>query len=132
MRKAAKIILVNPENKILLQLRDNKPTIIYPDYWATIGGEMEDGETPLQGLKREIKEEISSEVSDIEFVGDFSDEEVGFRLFLFKGKVNDKIEDIKFTEGQKLGFFSIQEIEGLKMYPLTKNFILKNRENILS
>ena len=39
MKEVVKIFLLNPNNKILLQLRDDKPTIVYPGYWSLLGGE---------------------------------------------------------------------------------------------
>ncbi|MBU1988692.1 MAG: NUDIX domain-containing protein, partial [Nanoarchaeota archaeon] len=57
--KATKIILVNQRNKeVLLYLRDNKPSIPHPGYWDLFGGSIEEGESPLESIKREVKEEI--------------------------------------------------------------------------
>ena len=49
-------------------------------------------------------------------------------LYFFKGKINSKIKDINLTEGQKLGYFSFNEIENLNIIPLFKEFILRNKE----
>ncbi len=49
-------ILKNKEGKILFQLRDEKGR--NPNKWGTFGGGIEKGETPLQGLIREINEEL--------------------------------------------------------------------------
>jgi 8-oxo-dGTP pyrophosphatase MutT (NUDIX family) len=46
------------DGKFLMQLRDDKAGIPYPGHWALFGGHLESGETPLEGLKREILEEI--------------------------------------------------------------------------
>ena len=69
MFKVAVIALMK-ENKILLQLRDNKLDINYPGFWSLIGGQIEKNETPLSGLEREIKEEITAPVYNIDFVSE--------------------------------------------------------------
>ena len=40
----------------------------FKDYWEFPGGKMEDGETHEVGLKREIREELSAEISVDEFL----------------------------------------------------------------
>lgn len=50
-------ILVKPSGQILLQLRDNIPTIIHPGEWCFPGGHAEQGESPIETAIREIEEE---------------------------------------------------------------------------
>ncbi|MEV1012051.1 NUDIX domain-containing protein [Streptomyces sp. NPDC049881] len=50
-------VLVTPDRRILLQLRDDKPGISWPGHWSLPGGRQEAGETPLQTIRREIEEE---------------------------------------------------------------------------
>ena len=52
------IAILYQNNKFLMQLRDNKPNIVYPGYWAFFGGHIEPGETPEVAVQREILEEI--------------------------------------------------------------------------
>lgn len=54
--EAAMVMLINPRSEILLNLRDNKPAILYPAHWAIIGGGVEKGETPALAARREVKE----------------------------------------------------------------------------
>lgn len=51
------IILENLEGEVLLMLRDNQSTIVYPNHWTLIGGKVEEGETPEIAAHRAIKEE---------------------------------------------------------------------------
>ena len=39
------IAILYQDNKFLMQLRDNIPTIAYPGYWGLFGGHLEAGET---------------------------------------------------------------------------------------
>lgn len=130
MKQVAKIFLLNHEKKLLMVLRDNKPEIAYPNYWSEIGGEIEKGESPIEALKREIDEEIICKIYDIEFVGEIFILAEDCKLILFKGKVIDRLEDIKLYEGQKLGLFEFQELENLLIPPFVREFIIKNKEKI--
>lgn len=56
---AVALAILYQQGKFLLQLRDDIPTILYPGHWALFGGHLELGETPEEGLKRELVEEIN-------------------------------------------------------------------------
>ena len=71
MRKSARAILITKENKLLLMKR-TKPDRVY---YVTIGGGIEDGETPKQALLRELKEESGSIVDDPAFAFHYDDYE---------------------------------------------------------
>lgn len=131
MKKVAKIILVNPDNKILLALRDNKQSIPYPNHWDEIGGRIEESETPLAALKREIKEEISCEIFNIELIGITSDNNSQCKIYLFRGEFREKLENLHLSEGQKLGLFSFEELKYLLISPPLKEHILKNKNKII-
>jgi 8-oxo-dGTP pyrophosphatase MutT (NUDIX family) len=57
MTKYSSVILLH-DHRMLLQLRDNKPGIRYPGIYALFGGKIEEGETPLQAMQREVMEEL--------------------------------------------------------------------------
>ena len=103
------LILDNGSGKILLQLRDNKSTIQYPNSWGTFGGQIEDGETPEQAIIREIKEEIDYNLTSPEYFGNYPFD--GYNIYMFrKLDTTVNINDIKVTEGQKGEFLSIEQI----------------------
>lgn len=54
----AALCLVDGE-QVLMQLRDRKPTTIYPGYWSVPGGMIEPGEEPSQTAIREFAEETT-------------------------------------------------------------------------
>ena len=52
----------------LLQHRDNKAGIFYPDYWGFFGGAIETSEKPIEAANRELFEETELNLS-MSFVG---------------------------------------------------------------
>ena len=132
MKEISKIFLLNPKKEVLLCLRDNKPEIPYPNYWAEIGGEIENNETPLRAVKREINEEISCRVHNISFLGEAIDYLSNCKIFYFKGNFFEELKNIKFYEGQKIRIFAFEELNKLLLPPTLKTFILKNKDKIFS
>ena len=56
---AAAAIIHTGDGRYLLQHRDAIRSIFYPDHWGCFGGAMEAGESPLQALYRELREELA-------------------------------------------------------------------------
>lgn len=55
---AAVALLVLEDGRYVMQLRDNIPNIFYPGHWGCFGGAVDPGESSLQALKRELREEL--------------------------------------------------------------------------
>jgi 8-oxo-dGTP diphosphatase len=51
------IIVENMEGEVLLLLRDNKSTMVFPNQWTLISANVEDGEIPERAAHREFAEE---------------------------------------------------------------------------
>jgi 8-oxo-dGTP diphosphatase len=56
-------ILIDTFGRLLLQRRDNKPSIMHPGKVSLFGGRSEAGESPLECIVREIGEEIGYAVN---------------------------------------------------------------------
>lgn len=59
-RDAVVAIIENEEKQFLLQLRDDKEGIFFPNHWGLFGGAVEDGESVQSALERELNEELGS------------------------------------------------------------------------
>lgn len=105
-------------NKILLLHRDSIPTITDPDKWSVVGGNIEEGETVDEGMRREIKEEVNLSPRHLEYLGrlEMGDHEVSCYTARLDG---DEVADVKLgDEGSEVRFVSYDE---LKTLPLTKS-----------
>ena len=120
MVKSAKGIIVVKDN-YLLQLRDNKKNIFFPNFWGLFGGGLNKNETYQRALEREIKEEINLIVKVSRKILS-----VNFRMITLKKKRQIvyyeckilKKRKIILTEGQKYKFFSFNQIKKLNIVPM--------------
>jgi 8-oxo-dGTP pyrophosphatase MutT (NUDIX family) len=76
---AAGVFLLTLDGRLVLQLRDNKPDIHYPNMITAFGGGAEPGETPAECALRELAEEtgIRAQAEDLHLLGAVS--KVDFR-----------------------------------------------------
>ena len=105
IRPQCGLIIENAENEILLQLRDDKPDLEYPNCWGTFGGQIEEGETPQEALVREIREELNYCVESPVLYRVYSFN--GYDIYMFS-TIDKKttLNDFDVREGQRAGFFS--------------------------
>lgn len=127
MKKIAAIILENDKGEILLYLRDNKPNIPFPHYWDLFGGHVEEGETVEEALVREVKEELDYDLKEYAFFKEYKclegDAYPNIK-YVYVGKVNVPIEELILQEGEKLQFFSKEEISNVKFANILKKIVM--------
>ena len=112
--------IIKFDNKYLLQLRDDKPNIYFPNYWGLFGGATEANEEPIDAVRREILEEISLEIKNGSIFLTLTIETKFFenirkRIF-FKCNI-DSASSIVLNEGQSFKFYEFNEIQSLKIVP---------------
>lgn len=67
MIEVATALPFDKNQQLLVYLRDDNPTIPFPNYWDLFGGHVEPGESAETALLREIQEELGIEVQDYQF-----------------------------------------------------------------
>ncbi len=106
---AVALAILYREGKFLLQLRDNFPHILYPDRWGLFGGHLEAGETPEEGLKRELIEEINYLVPQPKKFRCYNDDRA--IRHLYHGPLTVPIHHLILGEGADLALATPEDIQ---------------------
>jgi 8-oxo-dGTP pyrophosphatase MutT (NUDIX family) len=122
---SAGVILVDPRGRVLMQLRDNDPKIMFPGYWGLTGGAALAGETPEQTARREVAEETGLTLDRFDAFRAYysSDPKPGkkppapgradYELYMFHAPCGTPVEELVCGEGRELRFFSPDELPAL-------------------
>lgn len=108
------IIVENREGELLLLLRENKSTPIYPKHWTLVVGKVESGETPEMAAHRQLEEETGMK-TDLCFWKRYDREHPLFMIdqHIYTGRVDDS--DGLLVLGRDTQFFKPSEIQHLKI-----------------
>lgn len=125
----AGILLINSKNELLMLLRDNISNIPFPNMWDIPGGQVEEGEIPEETVKREMIEEMSLELGDIRLFRIYVSDDLIDNIFWKTIDLDPDKIDLK--EGQKLAYFSREELSKLKL-AFNYNTVVEDFFNFLS
>ena len=118
MDKISKVILYK-DDEVLLQLRDNRPDIDYPNTWSIIGGYIDEGETAEQAMIREIEEEIGLKIDHVElFTSKITVEDEGgdeFEENIFSAVLPCDISELQANEGREIRMFKVSELDNINI-----------------
>jgi 8-oxo-dGTP diphosphatase len=110
--------LRNLDGQVISQLRDDKPGLMFPGHWSTLGGRIEAGETPDEAIRRELIEEIEFcpsmtfwRVFEHYFVSGGKAYDV--EIYAYVGDIDLEIADIQLHEGQRLAYLDAADIDKL-------------------
>lgn len=129
---SAGVILVDREGRVLMQLRDDTPGIMYPEHWGLTGGAALKDETPEQTARREVTEETGLQLGHIEPFRAYyfhdpaagavdgtgakasrSKAKADFELYLYHAPCETPLAEMICGEGRELRFFAPDEIDDI-------------------
>ncbi|HIK08842.1 MAG TPA: NUDIX domain-containing protein [Oscillatoriaceae cyanobacterium M33_DOE_052] len=102
------------QDKILLQLRDNIPTIVHPGYWGMFGGHLEPNENPDETILRELGEEIGYVPPKMTIFRTFPSPEVIRHIYY--GDVECEFNQLILGEGWDMGLWTPEDIKKGELY----------------
>lgn len=125
--------IIQYKKRYLLQLRDNKKRISFPNHWGLFGGRKEGKESDISTIKREIKEETNLDISVEKKILSVSFEIIGLkkkRILIYFDCIIKNSNSIILKEGKKYKFFSFNQLRKLNIVPMDfvaiKSHHLKN------
>ncbi len=89
----------------------------WKDWWEFPGGKMEMDETPEEALKREIREELSTEISVDEFVCTVEYDYPKFHLTMHCFLCSQQMEALHLNEHEAARWLSIDELKSVEWLP---------------
>lgn len=113
------IAILYQDDRFLLQLRDDIPTIAWPGHWAFFGGHLEPGEDPDTAVYRELEEEIGYTAPQLSLFERVEDETVVRHVY--HGLLVVPVEQLVLTEGLDLGLWSVEDIRRGKRFSARAN-----------
>ena len=103
------LAMLKRDNQWLMQLRDDRPDILYPGHWGLFGGHLEDDETPEDAIKRELLEEINW-TPQHPLKHWFSHNNGRRTVHLFRGRLDVHLHELTLQEGQDLLLAPLEKI----------------------
>jgi len=110
-------VLPYVDDKVLMQLRDEKVGIAFPGHWGFFGGAIDEGEQPKETALRELKEELDFQPDDLHWLetvalSEFDDQVI----HSFFCPLTVPVERLILKEGMDSGLFTLQEVLAKKLY----------------
>lgn len=123
-RRAAMVLLITLDGRLLLHHRDDEPGILHPGCWAGFGGAVEPGESVEAVARREVREETGLVIATLTFLCDVEDKEGRgdwVSLYFVQGSFHPA--DVVLSEGQGVGLFRMEDLDTLRMTPFVRRVI---------
>jgi len=124
---AVAAIVLTPDGRYVLQLRDRKRGIFFPDHWGLFGGGVESSDGGLKAaMRRELREELGIDVAEERFsfftrmTFDFSYCGLTdmFRIFYEVRLTEAEMQSAVLGEGSAFGAFALTEaLNELRLVP---------------
>jgi 8-oxo-dGTP diphosphatase len=115
-------VILHRDGRVLLQHRDDIPTIIWPGAWAIFGGHVEAGESPEQAARREMQEELGLHLEGpLELV--FHGEDDVRERYIYAAPLPVDPATLVLAEGQGMALLSREELDAYPVIPIHREIL---------
>ncbi|MBU3074491.1 NUDIX hydrolase [Clostridium estertheticum] len=125
------VIIHDNDNKVLIAQR-GKSKKRFPLLWETVGGALENDETPEECIRRETMEELNCNIDNLElFKVYIINQDNRYVLIVYTGKINEKIqynseiEQIRWIDKSDVENFCFYGNEAEKLMDYYNNYFIK-------
>ena len=119
--------IIRKDNKIFATQRGYGE---WKDWWEFPGGKMEAGETPEEALVREIREELSAEISVDEFLCTVEYDYSKFRLMMHCYWCHIESGSLTLNEHEAVRWLTRDELGSVKWLPADVEVVEKMKKQI--
>lgn len=124
--KDASLILLTYKGKVLLLLEEIAPIRSALDIWSFIAGAKNKKESFEEAIIRKVQDEMQIKLDSVTFLSNWTYD--GCKKYFYHALLTDKdVNNIQRSEARTIDFFTLKEIEKIKLEPLTRLFIEKHR-----
>ena len=108
-------LIFRPDGRYLLQHRENRSDITYPNWWSLFGGARDAGERAEDAMRRELREELELTVREcVPFLGctfeRWFEGRRTRRIFFSVETTEHATQALVLHEGQGMAWFTLAEI----------------------
>lgn len=129
--KDGSLILLTYKGKVLLLLEESSPVRSASDVWSFIAATTVKKESFENAIIRQVKEEMQIHLAAVTFLSNWTYD--GRKKYFFHASLTDKdVNNIQRSEARTIDFFTLKELEKVKLEPLTKLFIQKHNDLLQS
>jgi 8-oxo-dGTP pyrophosphatase MutT (NUDIX family) len=117
-------VVLHRDGCVLLQHRDDRPDIVWPGAWAIFGGHLEGEESPEEGARREIEEELGLRLEGpLPLI--HHDIRGNRERFFYAAALAVELEELTLNEGQGMALLTRDELDTYPVVPIHREILLR-------
>lgn len=109
---AVRAIIVDGKNRVML-IKRTKRASFAPNQWCLVGGKVDEGETPIASMDRELSEEIGKQLT-LSYWKEIENPDTSsgarWNSHYFTGRLDELPTDLEVDEVSDIGFFTLDQI----------------------
>jgi 8-oxo-dGTP pyrophosphatase MutT (NUDIX family) len=123
MKKYGGVLLICEKTGNFLLLKRSKFSN-YPKTWSMVSGGIEEGERPVEGIKRELKEETQIDPTNVRFEYFETQHDLGYSFYFYLGYCDKEYVCVLDGENDDWGWFNMDNLPE-PLFPLLYSSLVR-------